>query len=148
MGAADAVAMRGGAKLVVTPDGRLNAAAAGRQRDGQGAGGGVPVADDAEHRTACDAEGSGPGEGRRAVLCEPVLRLTLLVPEIIEAILDGRQPAELQLDECYGVSAGVGAGIASRRLAAENTLGACCVFGTGREERNVGLPGYRNGHAW
>jgi hypothetical protein len=28
-----------------------------------------------------------------------VLRLTLLAPEIVEAILDGRQPAELQLDE-------------------------------------------------
>jgi hypothetical protein len=28
-----------------------------------------------------------------------VLRLTLLAPEIIEAILDGRQPAELQLDD-------------------------------------------------
>jgi hypothetical protein len=26
-----------------------------------------------------------------------VLRLTLLAPEIVEAILDGRQPAELQL---------------------------------------------------
>ena len=30
---------------------------------------------------------------------EPVLRLTLLAPEIVEAILDGRQPAELQLDD-------------------------------------------------
>ena len=28
-----------------------------------------------------------------------VLRLTLLAPEIIEAILDGRQPTELQLDD-------------------------------------------------
>lgn len=27
-----------------------------------------------------------------------VLRLTLLAPKIVEAILDGRQPAELQLD--------------------------------------------------
>jgi hypothetical protein len=27
-----------------------------------------------------------------------VLRLTLLAPSIVEAILDGRQPAELQLD--------------------------------------------------
>jgi hypothetical protein len=27
-----------------------------------------------------------------------ILRLTLLAPEIVEAILDGRQPAELQLD--------------------------------------------------
>ena len=28
-----------------------------------------------------------------------VLRLTLLAPEIVEALLDGRQPAELQLDD-------------------------------------------------
>jgi hypothetical protein len=28
-----------------------------------------------------------------------VLRLTLLAPEIVEAILDGRQPAVLQLDD-------------------------------------------------
>ena len=28
-----------------------------------------------------------------------VLRLTLLAPEIVDAILDGRQPAELQLDD-------------------------------------------------
>ena len=28
-----------------------------------------------------------------------VLRLTLLAPEIVEAILDGRQPEELQLDD-------------------------------------------------
>ena len=27
-----------------------------------------------------------------------ILRLTLLAPDIVEAILDGRQPAELQLD--------------------------------------------------
>ena len=27
-----------------------------------------------------------------------ILRLTLLAPEVVEAILDGRQPAELQLD--------------------------------------------------
>ena len=38
-----------------------------------------------------------------------VLRLTLLAPEIVEAILDGRQPAELQLDDLLdGISAGVG----------------------------------------
>ena len=38
-----------------------------------------------------------------------VLRLTLLAPEIVEAILDGRQPAELQLDDLLdGVSVGVG----------------------------------------
>ena len=53
---------RGGRKLVVTPDGAdVGAAAAGRQRDGQGAGAGVPVAEDAGHWRACDAGGLGPG---------------------------------------------------------------------------------------
>lgn len=33
-----------------------------------------------------------------------VLRLTLLAPEIVEAILDGRQPLELQLDDLLQVS--------------------------------------------
>jgi hypothetical protein len=28
-----------------------------------------------------------------------VLRLTLLAPEVVDAILDGRQPTELQLDD-------------------------------------------------
>jgi hypothetical protein len=28
-----------------------------------------------------------------------MLRLTLLAPEIVEVILDGRQPVELQLDD-------------------------------------------------
>jgi hypothetical protein len=30
-----------------------------------------------------------------------ILRLTLLAPEIVEAILDGRQPAALQLEICW-----------------------------------------------
>ena len=39
------------------------------------------------------------GQGRIATYVSQVLRLTLLAPEIVEAILDGRQPAELQLDD-------------------------------------------------
>ena len=39
------------------------------------------------------------GEGRAPTYVSRVLRLTLLAPEIVEAILDGRQPAELQLDD-------------------------------------------------
>ena len=39
------------------------------------------------------------GKGCRAAYVSRVLRLTLLAPEIVEAILDGRQPAELQLDD-------------------------------------------------
>lgn len=32
-----------------------------------------------------------------------VLRLTRLAPDIVEAILDGRQPAEMQLDDLLAV---------------------------------------------
>ncbi len=37
-------------------------------------------------------------KGVHATYVSRVLRLTLLAPEIVEAILDGRQPAVLQLD--------------------------------------------------
>ena len=37
-------------------------------------------------------------KGVSATYVSRILRLTLLAPEIVEAILDGRQPAELQLD--------------------------------------------------
>ena len=38
-------------------------------------------------------------KGVHATYVSRVLRLTLLAPEIVEAILDGRQPAEMQLDD-------------------------------------------------
>ena len=38
-------------------------------------------------------------KGVNATYVSRVLRLTLLAPEIVEAILDGRQPAGLQLDD-------------------------------------------------
>ena len=40
-----------------------------------------------------------PGPRVSTTYVSRVLRLTLLAPEIVEAILDGRQPAELQLDD-------------------------------------------------
>ena len=72
----------------------LGAAAAGRQRDGQGARAGVPVAEDAGHRRARDARRISLGaKGVAPSYVSRVLRLTLLAPDIVEAILDGRQPA-------------------------------------------------------
>ena len=48
-------------------------------------------------------------KGVHATYVSRILRLTLLAPEIVEAILDGRQPAELQLDDLLeAVSVGVG----------------------------------------
>jgi hypothetical protein len=40
--------------------------------------------------------------GVNATYVSQVLRLTLLTPEIVEAILDGRQRAELRLDDLLG----------------------------------------------
>ena len=78
----------------------MGAAAAGRQRDGQGAGAGVPVAEDAGGGRVCARiEDLARAKGIGKTYVSRVLRLTLLAPEIVEAILDGRQPAELQLDD-------------------------------------------------
>ena len=68
---------------------------------------GGPCHDRTLVQPACSAEPrTGPYStaeaARRAVApsyLSRVLRLTLLAPEIVEAILDGRPPAELQLDD-------------------------------------------------
>jgi hypothetical protein len=41
----------------------------------------------------------GPGQRRGRKLVNCVLRLTLLAPDIVEAIFDGRQRAEMGLDD-------------------------------------------------
>ena len=38
-------------------------------------------------------------KGVNATYVSGILRLTMLAPDIVEAILDGRQPVELQLDD-------------------------------------------------
>jgi len=76
----------------------LSIAASGRQRQGEGARATVfGRGREAGHRRACDAGGFGAAKGVAASYVSRVLRLTMLAPEIVEAILDGRQPAELQL---------------------------------------------------
>ncbi len=91
---------RGGRKLVVTPDGTDWAprprvdnamvkalARAFRWRK---------MLDTGAHATLEDlARATGPAPS----YVSRVLRLTMLAPDIVEAILDGRQPAELQLDD-------------------------------------------------
>jgi hypothetical protein len=72
---------------------------AGRQRDGQGAGEGVPVAEDVDTGVHATLEDLARAKGIGKTYVSQVLRLTLLSPGTVEAILDGRQPAELQLDD-------------------------------------------------
>ena len=85
---------RGGRKLVVTPDGvewaprpRVDNAMV------EGAGAGVPVAEDERHRGVhATPVNLTKANGVHTTYVSRVLRLTLLGPEIVEAILDGRQP--------------------------------------------------------
>jgi hypothetical protein len=91
---------RGGRKLVVTPDG---AAWAPRPRVDNAMVKALARAfrwrrmlDTGEYATLEDV---ARAKGVHATYVSRVLRLTLLVPEIVEAILDGRQSAELQLDD-------------------------------------------------
>jgi hypothetical protein len=91
---------RGGRKLVVTPDGAEWAprprvdnamvkalARAFRWRK---------LLDEGVHGTLEDL---ARAKGVHATYVSRVLRLTLLAPEIVETILDGRQPAGMQLDD-------------------------------------------------
>jgi hypothetical protein len=91
---------RGGRKLVVSPDGAEWAprprvdnamvkalARAFRWRK---------MLDTGVHATI---EELAKSKGIAKTYVSQVLRLTLLAPEIVEAILDGRQPAEMQLDD-------------------------------------------------
>ena len=90
---------RGGRKLVVTPDGAEWAprprvdnamvkalARAFRWRK---------MLDEGVHATLEDL---ARAKGVNATYVSRILRLTLLAPNIVEAILDGRQPAEMGLD--------------------------------------------------
>ena len=91
---------RGGRKMVVTPDGSPWAprprvdnamvkalARAFRWRKQLDAG------------VYATLEDLARAKGVNATYVSRILLLTLLAPEVVEAILDGRQPAELQLDD-------------------------------------------------
>jgi hypothetical protein len=91
---------RGGRKLVVTPDGAewaprprvdnaMVKALARAFRWGK-------MLDTGVHATLGDL---AKAKDVNATYVSRVLRLTLLAPEIVEAILDGRQRTELQLDD-------------------------------------------------
>ena len=91
---------RGGRKLVVTPDG---ASWAPRPRVDNAMVKALARAfrwrkmlDTGVHATLKDL---AKAKDVNATYVSRILRLTLLVPEIVEAILDGRQPTGLQLDD-------------------------------------------------
>jgi len=91
---------RGGRKLVVTPDG---AAWAPRPRVDNAMVKALARAfrwrrmlDIGVHATIEDLARS---KGIAKTYISRILRLTLLAPEIIEVILDGRQPVDFQLDD-------------------------------------------------
>lgn len=91
---------RGGRKRVVTPDG---AEWASRPRVDNAMVKALARAfrwrkmlDEGVHATLEDL---AQAKGVHATYVSRVLRLTLLAPELVEAILDGRQAAELQLDD-------------------------------------------------
>ena len=86
---------RGGRKVVVAPEGAGlgTAAGAGRQHAGEGAGAGVPVAADAGRWPLWRRSNElAAAEKINSAYVSRVLRLTLLAPDIVEAILDGRRP--------------------------------------------------------
>jgi hypothetical protein len=74
------------------------AAAAPRQRDGEGNRPGVPVAELLESGTYGTVGEVAAADKINASYIGRILRLTPLAPEIVEAILDGRQPAETTLE--------------------------------------------------
>ena len=84
---------------MLAPDGtnRRRRRAPHRQRHGQGDRPGVPLARDAGDRHCRDDAGNRGAEKINESYVSRVLRLTLLAPDIVEAILDGRQPAEVTL---------------------------------------------------
>jgi hypothetical protein len=61
--------------------------------------GGAPMRVVENVRRARDTGGPGPAKGMAPSYVSRALQLTLLAPEIVEAILDGRQPTELRLDD-------------------------------------------------
>jgi hypothetical protein len=88
---------RGGRKLVVTPDG---AAWAPRPRVDNAMV--KALARAFRWRKMLDTDVHAEQEDLARVApshVSAILRLTLIAPEIVEAILDGRQPAELQQDD-------------------------------------------------
>jgi hypothetical protein len=101
---------RGGRKLVLAPDGAPGTGAAPRRRIDNAMVKAIARAfrwremlENGTHATIAEVAAA---EKINASYVGRVLRLTLLAPDIVEAILGGRQPADLQLENllrCFPV---------------------------------------------
>jgi hypothetical protein len=95
-----AIRKRGGRKLVVTPDGDTSWAPRRPRIDNTLLKAVVQafhwkrLLDEGDYSTVSEL---ARAEGMNISYVAHVLRLTLLAPDLVEAILDGRQPPEMQL---------------------------------------------------
>jgi hypothetical protein len=93
---------RGGRKVIIAPDGGDAWASAKPQPDETliralaRAHRRKRMMEDGKHRSAPEI---AEAEGITRSFVNRLLRLTLLAPDIVEAILDGRQPKAMQLDD-------------------------------------------------
>ena len=75
------------------------------------------MAEDAGHGSACDAGGSAAAKGVNPTYVSRILRLNLLAPDIVEAILDGRQAGRLDCVRRQDEDLGSGLGLIAGRPA-------------------------------
>jgi hypothetical protein len=92
---------RGGRKVIIVPDGSDAWAPAKPRPDDTVicalAGAHLErMLEEGRYRSASEIAGA---EGVARSFVNRLLRLTLLAPDVVEAILDGRQPKAMQLDE-------------------------------------------------
>ncbi len=84
--------------LLLDPDGAPWAPRP-RADNGEAASAGVPIVKMLNTRAHATLEDLGRAKSVNATYVSRIARLTLLAPDSVEAILDGRQPAELQPDD-------------------------------------------------
>ena len=93
---------RGGRKLIMMPERGAPARSQPRRDAGQGAGPSASLAAADRERQAKSITDVAEQEGiTDAYVCR-LLPLTCLAPDIVEAVLDGRQPKGLRLVELRG----------------------------------------------
>src|ERR687892_1350308 len=93
---------RGGRQLILTPEGAAVPTRKPSRDAGQGAGSSASLAaQNRERSREVDHRSRGTEGVTDAYVCR-LLPLTCLAPDIVEALLDGRQPKGLRLAEVLG----------------------------------------------